>query len=169
MLGLFQQPAKGWAVRFLLYDRVLRLDKGKSILGVKSFALSEEFHRGHFGRIALVPGVMLIEAMAQLLGWLIICSHDFTVSPIMSLVEGVSLRPRLRPGFQAQIEAEITSTSSKDSLGKARMSVGGEVIASMDRIIYSHFPAGDPADLRDRFRYYSGLPGPVDGTEAGAS
>jgi 3-hydroxyacyl-[acyl-carrier-protein] dehydratase len=153
-------------MRFLLYDRVLRLEKGQSIVGVKSFALSEEFHRGHFGKIALVPGAMLIEAMAQLLGWLIIYSHDFTVSPIMSVIEGVSLRSRLRPGFQAQIHAEITSTSPKDSLGKARMAVEGEGIASIDRIIYSHFPAGDPADLMGRFRYYSGLPA---GTEAGAS
>jgi 3-hydroxyacyl-[acyl-carrier-protein] dehydratase len=153
-------------VRFLLYDRVTRLEKGKSILGVRSFALSEEYHRGHFGRVALVPGVMLIEAMAQLLGWLIIYSHDFTVLPIMSLIEGVSLQPRLRPGFQAQISAEIASTSPEDSLGKAWMAVEGEVIASMDRIIYSHFPAGDPADLVDRFRYYGGLP---DGPAAGAS
>jgi 3-hydroxyacyl-[acyl-carrier-protein] dehydratase len=156
-------------MRFLLYDRVLRLEKGQSILGVKSFALSEEFHRGHFGKIALVPSVMLIEAMAQLLGWLIIYSHDFTVSPIMSVIEGVSLRPRLRPGFQAQIHAEIISTSPKDSLGKARIAVEGEVIASMDRIIYSHFRAGDPADLRDRFRYYSGLPDPTTRPAARAS
>jgi 3-hydroxyacyl-[acyl-carrier-protein] dehydratase len=156
-------------MRFLMYDRVIRLEKGKSIVGVKSFALSEEFHRGHFGKIALVPGVMLIEAMAQLLGWLIIYSHEFTVAPIMSVIEGVSLPPRQRPGFQAQIHAEITSTSPKDSLGKAWMAVEGEGIASMDRIIYSHFRAGDPAELRDRFRYYGGLPDPTGRAEAGAS
>ncbi|HYB73515.1 MAG TPA: hypothetical protein VED18_09095 [Candidatus Sulfotelmatobacter sp.] len=156
-------------MRFLMYDRVMRLEKGKSIVGVKSFALSEEFHRGHFGRVALVPGVMLIEAMAQLLGWLIIYSHDFRLSAIMSVIEGVSLPPRLRTGFQAQIHGEITSTSPRDSLGKAWVDVEGEVVASMGRIIYSHFPAGDPANLMALFRYYSGLPDPTARAEAGAS
>ena len=148
-------------MRLLLYDRVVAVTKGKSILGIKSFALSEEFHRGHFAKVALVPGVMFIEAMAQLLGWLIIYTHDFALCPIMSVVEGVAFTPRLRPGFQAQIHGEIVSTSAKDSLGRAWMRVEGDVIASMDRIIYSHFRGPDPADLKEWFRYYSGLQDPA--------
>jgi 3-hydroxyacyl-[acyl-carrier-protein] dehydratase len=148
-------------MRLLLYDRVVAITKGESILGIKSFALSEEFHRGHFTKIALVPGVLLLEAMAQLLGWLIIYSHDFALCPIMSVVEGVALPPRLRPGFQAQIHGEIVSTSPQDSLGRAWMRVEGDVIASMDRIIYSHFRGPGPADLREWFRYSGGLQDPA--------
>ncbi len=148
-------------MRFLLYDRIIELEKTKSIVGVKGFALSEEFHRGHFSKVALVPGVILVEAMAQLLGWLIIYSHDFRLSPIMSVIEGVSVHSRLRPGFQARIHAEIISTSATDSLGKARVDVAGDVIASMDRIIYSHFHGVSPAELSERFRYYSGLTDPA--------
>jgi len=151
-------------MRLLLYDRVVSLEKDKSIAGIKSFALSEEFHRGHFGKIALVPGVMFIEAMAQLLGWLIHYSHDFKLFAIMSMIEGVSVRPQLRPGFQAHIHAEIISTSSKDSLGKACMEADGEVIASMDRIIYSHFHGVNPSELSTLFSYYSGL-APAGGRE----
>ncbi len=146
-------------MRLLLYDRVVKLEKHAAITGVKNFALSEEFYRGHYAKIALVPGVILIEAMAQLLGWLIIYSHDFRLSAIMSVLEGAWVRPRLRPGFQAHIHAEIVSTSSEDSLGKAWMDAEGRVIASLDRIIYSHFHAVDPAELSQRFRYYSGLSG----------
>ena len=101
-------------MRFLFYDRVTTIVKGKSISGVKSFALSEEFHRGHFTKEAIVPGVIYIEAMAQLLGWLIIYTHDFKLSAIMSLVEGVEFHSRLRPGFKAEIQAKITTTSSRD-------------------------------------------------------
>lgn len=144
-------------MRLLLYDRVIKLEKSTSIIGIKNFALSEEFYRGHFAKIALVPGVILIEAMAQLLGWLIIYSHDFKLSAIMSLIEGARVRPHLRPGFQAHIHAEIVSTSSNDSLGKAWIGAEGDVIASLDRIIYSHFHAVDPGELAERFRYYSGL------------
>lgn len=147
-------------MRFLYYDRVTKLEKGKSVEGVKSFSLSEEFFKAHFSRKALVPGVIFVEAMAQLLGWLIIYSHDFKLSPIMSLVEGVKVRSDLRPGFTAEIRGEIISTSERDSLGRAEVSVGGEKVASIDRIIYSHFHSVAPEDLRARFEYYSGLKAP---------
>ncbi len=144
-------------MRFLYYDRVTKVEKGKSIEGVKSFSLSEEFLKAHFSKKALVPGVIFIEAMAQLLGWLVIYSHDFRVSPIMSLIEGVKTRSDLRPGFTAEIRGEIVSTSERDTLGRAVVLVAGEKVASIDRIIYSHFHKADPAELRARFEYFSGL------------
>lgn len=144
-------------MRFLFYDKVVRMEKGKSIEGVKTFTLSEEFFREHFNKAALIPGVIFIEAMAQLLGWLIIYSHDFKLSAIMSLIEDVNISSRLRPGFKADIHGEIVSTSKSDSLGKAWIYADGELIASMDRIIYSHFHNVNPQELKERFRYYSGL------------
>lgn len=144
-------------MRFLYYDRVTALRKGVSITGVKSFALSEEFLRGHFSGKAVVPGVIMIEAMAQLLGWLVIYSHDFRLSAIMSLVQDAAVTPDLRPGCTAEIHAELLSTSRRDSLGKARMSVDGRVIATVDRLIYSHIHDVDPEGLRRLFGYYSGL------------
>ena len=143
-------------MRFLFYDRITKIEKGKSIAGVKSFALSEEFLRCHFSKVALVPGVIFIEAMAQLLGWLIIYSHDFKLSSIMSLIGEVKIPPKIKPGFKAEIYGEILSTSKRDSLGKAWVSVDGEEVASMNRIIYSHFHKVDPEELMERFRYYSG-------------
>ncbi len=144
-------------MRFLYYDSISHLEKGKSITGVKTFSLSEEFLRGHFKKVALVPGVIMIEAMAQLLGWLIIYSHDFGLSPIMSLIEEVTLTPNLRPGFKAEICGEILSSSKRDSLGKVRMVLDGKVIASVDRIIYSHVQTAERQDLIRLFQYYSGL------------
>jgi len=146
-------------MRFLFYDKVGEIQKGKSIMGVKSFSLSEEFLRGHFDKTAMVPGVIYIEAMAQLLGWLIIYSHDFKLSAIMSLVEDVSVQPGLRPGFTADIYGEITSTSRTDSLGKAWMYADNQLIASMSRIIFIHFHKVDSQELQKRFQYYSGLAG----------
>lgn len=145
-------------MRFLYYDRVTTIEKGRSIIGTKSFALSEEFFRRHYTKKALVPGVICLEAMAQLLGWLIIYSHDFNLSAIMSLVEGVRLPANLRPGFTAEIHAELLSTSRRDSLGKARILVSGEEIASVERLIFSHVSKVDRSELMTRFSYYSGLP-----------
>lgn len=144
-------------MRFLFYDKVKSIEKGRSVTGIKSFALSEEFLRGHFSKVALVPGMILVETMAQMLGWLIMYSHDFQLAAIMSLIENVTVSSGLRPGFQAEINAEIISTSRRDSLGRAEIRADGELIGSMDRAIYSHFHRIDPNELKDRFRYYSGL------------
>ncbi len=144
-------------MRFLYYDKVDNIEKGKTITGVKTFTLSEEFFRHHFKKQALVPGVIYVEAMAQLLGWLIIYSHDFKLSAIMSLVEDVSVAPALRPGFSAEIHGEIISTSRRDSLGRAWITVDDKTIASMDRIIYSHVQKVNSEDLMNLFYYYSGI------------
>ncbi|TAN40704.1 MAG: hypothetical protein EPN25_06670 [Nitrospirae bacterium] len=144
-------------MRFLFYDTVHELTKGKYIRGAKSFALSEEYLRRHFSKKALVPGVIHIEAMAQLLGWAVIHAHDFRISAVMSLIEGVTVHPRLKPGVTVDIHGEIISTSKRDSLGRAWMTLEGETVASMDRIIYSHFHKVDPTELLNRFCYYSGM------------
>ena len=144
-------------MRFLYYDSVIHLQKDKSIIGVKTFALSEEFLKGHYKKVALVPPVIMIEAMAQLLGWLIIYSHDFHLMPIMSLIEDVTLTPHLRPGFKAEIHGQIVSSSKRDSLGKAQIYVDGKVMASVGRIIYSHIHQVISEDLTQLFSYYSGL------------
>jgi len=144
-------------MRFLFYDSVISIEKGKSIVGVKTFPLSEEFYRAHFKKHALVPGVILIEAMAQLLGWLIIYTHDFRLSSIMSLIEDVSIPSNLRPGFKADIHGEIISTSKRDSLGRARIYIDGREIASVNRIIYSHFYKVNAEELMNLFCYYSGF------------
>ena len=146
-------------MRLLLYDRITAMSPGESITGIKTFCLSEECFRRHFNKEALIPGVMFIEAMAQLLGWLIIRTHDFRLSAVMSLIEDVKVAPGLRPGFAAEISGRLISTSSSDSLGSAQMRVDGREIASIGRIIYVHSARVDPDALRKMFRYYGAWQG----------
>ncbi|MGC8493330.1 MAG: hypothetical protein ACP5SH_16505 [Syntrophobacteraceae bacterium] len=143
-------------MRLLFYDRISGLVPGESITGTKTFCLSEEYLRNHFRKEPLIPGVIYIEAMAQLLGWLVIRTHDFRFSAVMSLVEDVTVAPDLRPGFSAEITGRLISTSRSDSLGSATMTVDGKEIASIGRIIYVHSRAADPDGLRALFRYYGG-------------
>jgi 3-hydroxyacyl-[acyl-carrier-protein] dehydratase len=69
----------------------------------------------------------------------------------------VTVTSTLRPGFKAEIQAEILSTSKRDSLGLARMFIDGKPVASLNRIIYSHFHNVNTQELIRRFEYYSGL------------
>ena len=145
-------------MRFLYYDRITDIKRGERVKGVKAFGLSDEFLKGHFGKKALVPGVIFIEAMAQVLGWLVIYSHDFKISPIMSLLGDATVPAGIRPGFTATIRGEIVSTSKRDTLGTATVhDEDGNQIASLGRIIYSHFPSPDPDAMIERFSYYSGI------------
>ena len=143
-------------MRLLFYDRITALTPGESITGIKTFCLSEEYFRRHFSKEALIPGVIFIEAMAQLLGWLVIYTHDFRLSAVMSLIQDVKVAPDLRPGFSAEISGRLLSTSGSDSLGSARMTVDGGEIASIGRIIYVHSQTAERDALRKMFRYYAG-------------
>jgi 3-hydroxyacyl-[acyl-carrier-protein] dehydratase len=153
----FASRASRGGMRFLLYDKITSLEKGVAVRGTKSFTLSEECFRGHYRKAALVPGVLLIEAMAQLLGWLIIYTHDFKLTTFMSLIEKVHIPARFRPGFTAEIHGRLISTSQTDSLGAAEIYLQGDCIASVERIIYSHSRSADAEELMQWFSYYSGL------------
>jgi 3-hydroxyacyl-[acyl-carrier-protein] dehydratase len=148
----------GGGVRFLLYDRVTAIERGRTIAGTVSFPLSADIFEHHFPRLPVVPGTLLIESMVQLVGWGIIHAHDFRLRAIMSLVEGVTCHePQLRPGALAVITGEIVATSASDSLGRAAITVDGRPVAAIERIIYTHVPSADREELVARFRYLSGL------------
>jgi 3-hydroxyacyl-[acyl-carrier-protein] dehydratase len=144
-------------MRFLFCDRIVKIDKMRTIEGVKTFNLADEYHRAHFVDEALVPGVIFIEAMAQLLGWLISYSHDFKLLGIMSMIERVEVPTDQRTGFESRIHGEILSTNSQDTLAKAWIEVGGKTVASLERIIFIHFHDIDSAEMAKLFRYCSGL------------
>jgi 3-hydroxyacyl-[acyl-carrier-protein] dehydratase len=95
--------------------------------------------------------------MAQLLGWLVAYSHDFRRVAIMTLLDGVRVPAALRPGVRLDIDGTLLTTTERDSLGVATVSLDGEVIAQVDRLIFRHFPVAAPEPLVRRFLYYGGI------------
>jgi len=144
-------------MRFLLYDRIKLIEKGRRIVGVKSFPLSEECMGRHFTRQALVPGVLLIEAMAQLVGWLIIYSHDFELASLLTAVDDVALPPRLPHGAIAEFHGEIVSSTRDGTLARGKVLVDGVEVASVGRIVFAHFAGFPKEELKQRFGYYGGF------------
>ena len=139
-------------MRFVLVDRILRIDEGRRIVGVTTFPPSADVLADHFERSPIVPGTLIVEAMVQTLAWGIIHAHDFRLIAMLSLFEDASFAtPRLPPGECACVTGEIISTSETDSLGRAWLEVDGTRMASIERIIYSHVAVENPAHLRDLF------------------
>ena len=145
-------------MRFLLFDRVTKLDPGRRIEGVKCLTLTEEYLNGHYRRTPDVPGTLLIEAMIQLLGWCAIAKHDFQLSVVLSVLEDVELPGPLRPGHRVDLFGELRGTNPKGSMGQAWAEIDGERIAKVGRVLYAHLPHPDPEVLKARFRYYGGTP-----------
>jgi 3-hydroxymyristoyl/3-hydroxydecanoyl-(acyl carrier protein) dehydratase len=144
-------------MRFLLFDRITELEAGRRIVGVKTFTLAERAPCDHFPRSPLVPASMLVEAMAQLLGWGVIHAHDFQLMAILCLLDEVTVRtPLPGPGFAATVGGELLSTSDQDSLGRAWLEVGGERVASAGRVIYRHFRPVDSEELRRQLASWRG-------------
>lgn len=122
-------------MRFLLVDRVDEIKLGESIQGVKCWSLSNEIFEDHFQGAPIVPGVLLVESMAQLLGLLIEKSYylDFPnqkeVYPILMLINKAKLREAVFPGDQCIIKATLKSTDYQRASGTAEIYVDGELRA----------------------------------------
>jgi 3-hydroxyacyl-[acyl-carrier-protein] dehydratase len=144
-------------MRFLFIDRVTRLERGRRITGIKSFAASEPFLESHFTRAALVPGALLIETMAQLLGWLASYSYDFRCVAVLALMSDVTVPAALKPGARVEIDGRLLTTTERDSLGAATATVDGRVIARVDRLILHHVPLPAGQTAREFFLYYAGV------------
>jgi len=144
-------------VRFLLFDRVLSIEPGHRIVTVKCFSIQDEHLREHFPRRPVVPGAMVLEAMLQTVGWLVIRSHDFRVLPLFSMLEDLTVPPDLGPGTRLEIEGELISTNPRGSMGRATAKVDGVVVATLGRVLYGHYPAADPDALRKSFEVYGGF------------
>lgn len=144
-------------MRFLFFDQIKEVVRGERIVGVKTFPLSEAYLSGHFSRAPRVPGSILIEAMAQITGWLVVYTHDFKTSCVISLIDDAEVTSDLRPGHSVEIHGEIIDTNERASLCRARIERDGVVVARAERFVYPHFHNDDPEGLKERFRNYGWL------------
>ena len=141
-------------MRFLFFDQIKEMVRGERIVGVKTFPLSEAYLNAHFRRAPIVPGSILIEAMAQITGWLVIYTYDFKTSCVISLIDDVEVASELRPGVSLEIHGEMIDTNERASLCRARIEKDGVPVARAERFVYPHFPNDDPEGLKERFKSY---------------
>ena len=96
---------------FLMVDRIIELEHGKRCVGIKNVSINEPFFQGHFPGHPVMPGVLIIEAMAQVAGIMAyLASDDETkkkVTYFMS-IDNAKFRKPVFPGDQLRIEIETT-------------------------------------------------------------
>jgi beta-hydroxyacyl-ACP dehydratase FabZ len=119
----------------LLVDRILEMEPGKRAVGLKNVTINEDFFNGHFPGQAIMPGVLIIEAMAQVGGVLILTLPDHQHKlAVIGGMENVKFRKPVVPGDALITEVEVLNV--RKSFGKVRLTgrVQDEVVASCDMI-----------------------------------
>jgi UDP-3-O-[3-hydroxymyristoyl] N-acetylglucosamine deacetylase / 3-hydroxyacyl-[acyl-carrier-protein] dehydratase len=119
---------------FLLVDRILEIEEGKRVVGIKNVTINEPFFQGHFPGHPIMPGVLIVEAMAQVGGMLLLGGledPDTKVVYFMSL-DNVRFRKPVKPGDQIVFEVEIIQIRGKIAKTRGVARVDGEVVAEAE-------------------------------------
>jgi len=118
---------------FLFVDRVIEIEPGKKGIGIKNVTINDGFFQGHFPQKAVMPGVIMIEAMAQTAGVVVLTSgaHNGKVALFMS-VSDVKFRKVVYPGDQLLMEIEIIRDRERTAHVKGVARVDGEVAIEAD-------------------------------------
>lgn len=130
-------------MRFILVDRIVTLAPGRSIHAVKTMAPEEELFLDHFPGFPVVPGVLLVEMMAQATGR---CLHAETTDrglAVLGKVTSAVFRGWVKPGELIDIYSELSTSRAQYATASCRIEVGGQPRASAD-LLFGFVP-------RDRF------------------
>ena len=116
---------------FLLVDRVLSIEKGKSIKALKNVTINEPFFQGHFPHRPVMPGVLMLEALAQAAALLAFDTLGSSPSDEMVYyfagIDGARFKRPVEPGYQLTLEVELLRMKAGIFKFKARALVGEEL------------------------------------------
>jgi len=116
---------------FLLVDRILEIDPGKRIVGVKNVTVNEEFFLGHFPGKPVMPGVLIVEAMAQVGGVLLLKDMPEREHKLVLFagIDEARFRRPVVPGDQIRFEVEVLRLKSSTCKLQGRAYVDGNLVA----------------------------------------
>ena len=119
---------------FLLVDRIIEYAPGEKAVGLKNVSVNEPFFQGHFPRRPIMPGVLIVEALAQVGGIVLMKMPDAVGRlALFAGIDGVRFRRQVLPGDQLILKAELLTVRQK-RFGKmsCRAEVGGQLVTEGD-------------------------------------
>ncbi len=118
---------------FMLVDKIVDFEPGKSAKGIKCVSANEMFFMGHFPEEHVMPGVLIIEALAQV-GAIAILSEEENKGKIAFFggIKNARFKKQVKPGDVLQLECEIIARKGPVGFGKAVATVDGKVAAQAE-------------------------------------
>ncbi len=120
---------------FLLVDRIVEFDEANQrILGIKNVSMNEPFFQGHFPGVPIMPGVLILESMAQVGGFLVFKAAKEREKKLVFFagVENARFRRPVRPGDQMKIEIVVLRMKSRIGKVHGAAYVDGQLVAEAD-------------------------------------
>ncbi|MBM3243313.1 MAG: 3-hydroxyacyl-ACP dehydratase FabZ, partial [Candidatus Omnitrophica bacterium] len=118
---------------FLFVDRIIKLECGRHATGIKNVTINDYFFKGHFPGRPVMPGVIIIEAMAQVGGVMMLSREENRGKlAFFMAIDNVKFRKPVIPGDQLVLEVEALKVKSKTGQVRGRALVDGKVVAEAD-------------------------------------
>jgi 3-hydroxyacyl-[acyl-carrier-protein] dehydratase len=116
---------------FLLVDSILEVEREKRIVGIKNITINEWYFQGHFPGAPIMPGVLIIEALAQLGGFLLLLEIPDRDKKLLYFVavDGARFRRPVVPGDQLRLEAKVLSWRGDFCKLEGKATVNGQLAA----------------------------------------
>lgn len=116
---------------FLLVDRIVELEENKRIVGIKNVTINEGFFQGHFPKTPIMPGVLIIEAMAQVGGILLLRTIPDRENKLVYFmgIDQAKFRKPVLPGDQLRFEVEVLRLKSRVCKMQGKAYVGEDLVA----------------------------------------
>ena len=112
---------------FLLVDKITEMEEGKRVKGYKNVTINEPFFQGHFPEYPVMPGVLVLEALAQVGAVAVLSMEQFKgKNPLFAGAEKVKWRRQVMPGDKLELECEIIKIKGPIGIGKALATVDGK-------------------------------------------
>jgi 3-hydroxyacyl-[acyl-carrier-protein] dehydratase len=118
---------------FRLIDRIVSIDLERRTIAAEARVPTDStIFEGHFPGLPLMPGVLLIESMAQASGWLIIALIKFARMPLLASVKAAKLRSFVAPGMLLSVNAALQHEGSGYVVAKADITVEGQIVCNAE-------------------------------------
>ncbi len=141
-------------MRFFLIDRITRWEVGMSAEATKNVALSEDFFDDHFPRRPVMPGVLILEGMAQLSGLLLEASllqkHTKDAKAVLTVLERTKFRSLVKPGDMLVYQSQVLSLNEAGGKVKSTASREGSVVTSTEMVFAFKYVNDPQLDERRR-------------------